>query len=195
MERSMDRVVRGWLQAEGVVQARDADGVAASVLRVSGYATVFDSDSEDFGGGWREQIAPGAFRDVLGEKPDVRFLANHEGLALARTENNTLRLWEDDRGLRFEADLNPHAQAARDLHALIERGDVTQMSFGFRIGEQATDEDARMWTVTRVSHLYEVSAVAFPAYSEASVEAGSVDERSVSLDAADAGFDGWRYRV
>jgi HK97 family phage prohead protease len=82
-----------------------------------------------------ERIAPGAFRKTLTETPDVRLLINHEGLPLARTKNGTLRLKEDDAGLYMDADL-PDTQAARDLYTLVERGDVDQMSFAFRVIRQ-----------------------------------------------------------
>lgn len=73
---------------------------------LTGYAAVFNSFSEDLGG-WREQIAPGAFSNSLRNSPDILFLSEHDvkkGL-LGRTKSNTLRLAEDNIGLRFECDL------------------------------------------------------------------------------------------
>lgn len=81
------------------VEARaDDDG-----MRLSGYAAVFNDSSVPLP--FKESIAPGAFRKTLSETPDVRLLINHEGLPLARTKNGTLKLEEDERGLRFNADL------------------------------------------------------------------------------------------
>jgi HK97 family phage prohead protease len=162
-------VTRGWVEAEGLVDRRDADG-GGKALRLSGYAAVFDADSEAMYG-WIEQIDARAFDEVLDARPDVRFLADHGGLALARTENGTLRLSTDERGLRFEADLNPEVQAARDLHALVSRGDVTQMSFGFTIAAEDLDSDEKRSRITRVGELFEISAVTFPAYPDTSATA------------------------
>jgi HK97 family phage prohead protease len=180
MSEQRDAEVTGWLEAVPRDEARDAAG--ERVLRLAGYAVVFDSPSERMGS-FVETIDRRAFDEVLRDEPDVRFLVQHDGLALARTSNGTLRLVADDQGLRFEADLNPEVQAARDLHSLVERGDVTQMSFGFRIGGEKVDQDAEPIRVhvTRVSRLYEISAVTFPAY-----EATSVDARDVhSVDEVD----------
>jgi len=171
------------------VRATDVEE-SSDGLRIKGYAAVFNSDSERMFGCIVEQIAPGSFKDVLAENPDVRFQAQHDHNALARTTNGTLRLWEDETGLAFEADLNPDVQAARDLYALIQRGDITQMSFGFEIGAQVEEfsddpaDDIRV-TITRVKKLYEISAVTFPAYPAASVAA-----RDASNDAECASGEG-----
>lgn len=154
---------------------RDADGT----LRVSGYFARFDSPSEPLYGRYIETIDRGAFDEVLAANPDVRFLANHGGLALARTSNGTMRLAADERGVRFEAELNPGMQVARDLYAAIERGDVSQMSFGFDAEwtdaehTAACGDNCRMIheRITRVTALYEASGVTFPAYEETDVEA------------------------
>ena len=165
----------GWLEAVPREEARDAAG--ERVLRLAGYAVVFDSPSERMGS-FVETIDRRAFDDVLASEADVRFLIQHDGLALARTSNGTLRMSVDDTGLRFEADLNPAVSASADLHALVERGDVTQMSFGFRIGDERVDKssDPIRVHVTRVSRLYELSAVTFPAYEATSVDARDADE-------------------
>ena len=60
--------------------------------------------SEDLGGGRRERIAPGAFAGVVGG--DVRALLNHDpNEVLGRTKSGTSRLFDEQRGLRFELDL------------------------------------------------------------------------------------------
>src|ERR1700743_406805 len=97
---------------------------------LSGYAAVFNSPSEDLGG-FRENIRKGAFTRCLSEQPDIRCLSNHDtSLILGRTRSGTLTVREDDRGLYFECNL-PDTTTARDLSALVKRGDITGMSFGF----------------------------------------------------------------
>ena len=184
MIEQRDAAVTGWLEAVPRDEARDAAG--ERVLRLAGYAVVFDSPSERMGS-FVETIDRRAFDDVLADEPDVRLLVNHEGLALARTTNGTLRLSVDEHGLRFEADLNPNVRASDDLYALVERGDVTQMSFGFRVGNQKVDRsaDPTRVHVTRVKRLFELSPVTFPAYTEPSVEARDAEDAS-ELDDVDA---------
>jgi HK97 family phage prohead protease len=148
------------------VEARQADD---GTMRLSGYAAVFNDDSVPLP--FIERIAPGAFRKTLTETPDVRLLINHEGLPLARTKNGTLRLKEDETGLYMDADL-PDTQAARDLYTLVERGDVDQMSFAFRVIRQKWNEGRTERTLTELSLADgDVSVVTYPAYPTTTVEA------------------------
>lgn len=169
------RSVVGWVQAVDLAETRDASGDQRS-LRLAGYAALFDSPSERMGR-IVETIDPRAFDGVLSGNPDVRFQAEHSGLALARTTNSTLRINTDERGVYFEADLNPNVQAARDLYALVERGDITQMSFGFTIGDEQVDDrgDTVRAHITRIDRLFELSAVTFPAYAQTDVQVASSD--------------------
>lgn len=138
-------------------------------MRLSGYAAKFNSASVPLP--FIEKIAPGAFRKTLSETPDVRLLVNHEGLPLARTKNGTLRLEEDAIGLRFDAEL-PDTQEARDIYTLVQRGDVDQMSFAFRVIRQKWSQDRQERTLTEVSLADgDVSVVTYPAYQATSVEA------------------------
>ena len=138
-------------------------------MRLSGYAAVFHDSSVPLP--FKEKIAPGAFRKTLSETPDVRLLVNHEGLPLARTKNGTLRLEEDDRGLRFDADL-ADTQEGRDIYTLVERGDVDQMSFAFRVIRQKWNDDRSVRVLTEVSLSDgDVSVVTYPAYPTTSVQA------------------------
>ena len=148
------------------VEARQADD---GTMRLSGYAAVFNDSSVPLP--FKESIAPGAFRKTLSETPDVRLLVNHEGLPLARTKNGTLTLTEDERGLYFNAEL-ADTQEARDIHTLIARGDVDQMSFAFRVIRQKWSEDRSRRVLTEVSLSDgDVSVVTYPAYPTTSVEA------------------------
>ena len=147
------------------VEARaDGDG-----MRLSGYAAVFNDSSVPLP--FKESIAPGAFRKTLSETPDVRLLINHEGLPLARTKNGTLKLEEDERGLRFDADL-ADTQEGRDIYELVKRGDVDQMSFAFRVIRQKWNDDRSRRVLTEVSLADgDVSVVTYPAYPTTTVEA------------------------
>ena len=134
---------------------------------VVGYGAVFNSESNDLGG-FREFIAPGAFDGRL--EDDVRFLINHDGLPLARTTNGTLRLSVDERGLKYEAKLNPNVSTSRDLIELLKDGTINQSSFAFIVEDDSWEmrDGTNYRTINKVSRLYDVSSVTYPAYNEAS---------------------------
>ena len=161
----MKKIERRTYTVRDVVTRTEDDGK----MRLSGYAAVFNNASVPLP--FIEYIAPGAFRKTLSETPDVRLLINHEGLPLARTKNGTLVLTEDEVGLRFDAEL-PDTSEARDLYTLIERGDVDQMSFAFRVIRQKFNKDRSERTLTEVSLADgDVSVVTYPAYPTTTVEA------------------------
>ena len=135
-------------------------------MSFSGYAAVFNSDSEPLP--FIEQIAPGAFKRSLKSGREVRMFNNHNtDQVLATTRNNSLVLTEDDRGLRVDAKL-PDTTLGRDLSTLIADGTVHSMSFGFSVPQGgdswSADGSSR---VLREIVLHEVSVVqGFPAYPD-----------------------------
>lgn len=147
---------------------------------VEGYAAVFNSLSEKMFG-FREKIDPGAFSSA--DMSDTRALFNHDpNLLLARTSSGTLSLSIDDKGLKYRFDL-PNTTAGRDLGELLTRGDITQSSFGFIIGEdewqEKRNDDGEVESVTRiikkVSRLMDVSPVTYPAYPDSTVALRSME--------------------
>lgn len=146
---------------------------------LSGYAAVFNSLSQDLGG-FRERIAQGAFRRAIETKQDVVLVPDHNYQAagvLGRSTNGTLRLSENPTGLRVSARL-PETTVARDLAAVVKRGDVAGMSFAFRVngpdGENWSKEGDLIVREVRDVDLMDVSVVVFPAYQASSVK---VDKR------------------
>jgi len=142
---------------------------------IRGHAAVFNSETDL---GWfRERIAPGAFSESIG-KDDVRALFNHdENFILGRNKAGTLTMREDEQGLYVEID-PPDTQVGRDLVTSIERGDISQMSFGFQTIKDSweTEENAAkdLRTLEKVK-LWDVSPVTFPAYQETDVAVRSHD--------------------
>ena len=145
------------------IELRENPNGALPTIR--GYAVVWNARSVllwDF----YEQFAPRAFGDPITN--EVAALWSHDAASvLGRTRNGTLQLSNDDTGLFFSL-TPPDTQAGRDAVALIRRGDVDQMSFGFDLLPQGDE-----WTITdrneplrivRAARLVEVSPVAFPAY-------------------------------
>jgi len=156
---------------------------------VRGYAAVFNSESNDLGG-FIETIAPGAFSSVL--QDDVRALIDHKSeLILGRTVSGTLRIGQDEKGLYYEYD-SPNTTYANDLLESMKRGDVTQSSFGFRVardGSQWEEKEGQTYrTITKVSRLYDVSPVTYPAYNDTSVamrSLGKLKEDNTAILEAD----------
>ena len=144
-----------------------------------GYAAMFNVPSEPLP--FVERIAPGAFGKSLRQRSkDVRLYINHNSdMVLASKRSGTLRLTEDDRGLRVEADL-PDTTAARDLKALMDSGVVSTMSFGFTVprGGDKWSGDGMERTLTGIN-LHEVSVVTgFPAYPQTTAAVRSLEKLS-----------------
>lgn len=162
-------------------EVRELDGGG---MTFTGYAAVFNAPSEPLP--FTERIAPGAFRRSLQSRNDVKLLWNHDsGTVLGSTRAGTLRLEEDNIGLRVSADL-PDTQAGRDAAYLIKRGDVDAMSFGFSVpkgGDEWVSENERVLNSVR---LFETSIVAFPAYTQT---AGSTAVRGLDKIARRANVD------
>jgi hypothetical protein len=170
------------------VQFRVDDGT-----KVAGYAAVFNVET-DIGGMFREKIAPGAFAKAI--KGDVRSLFDHNtALILGRTKSGTLRLSEDERGLRYEVDL-PDTQAGRDLRESMGRGDIDGSSFAFRVLKQSWDEsrDTPLRTIEEVE-LYEVGPVTFPQYPEAEVGLRSLNDAKDEREQAQRNATAARARI
>ena len=153
-----------------VVEQRAYDGELKAAVEgrtVEGYASVFNSMSEDLGG-FREIILPGAFSEVLDN--DVRALYNHDSnYLLARTTSGTLELKEDDKGLYYRFEM-PNTSYGNDMLELFRRGDLTQSSFGFTVEKDnwRMEDGQQVRYIERVGSLFDVSPVVFPAYSQAS---------------------------
>ena len=113
------------------------NGTGGEVLTFSGYACVTNRSYEmtDLAGPYPELVRSGAFADTLGKNPDVPLLLNHDGLTLARTKSGTLTLSEDSTGLLTEARLDPKNSIVQNIRSAMERRDLDEMSFAFRVND------------------------------------------------------------
>jgi uncharacterized protein len=142
---------------------------------ITGYAAVFNSLSEDLGG-FREKIDQGAFSKTI-NADDIRALWNHDSNhVLGRNKSGTLALSEDQRGLQIDI-VPPDTQFARDLMVSIDRGDIDQMSFGFKTINQRWEGEYpnEIRTLMEVQ-LFDVSPVTFPAYPDTEVGLRSLEQ-------------------
>lgn len=159
------------VRALGRIEKR-AEGDAPMLV---GYAALFNTPT-DIADYFTETIAPGAFAKAIG-RDDVRALFNHdEDHVLGRTKAGTLRLSEDATGLRVEID-PPDTQFARDLMVSMQRGDISQMSFGFRTIKAEWNYDHQPLPLRTLAELelLDVSVVTYPAYDDTTVAVRSIE--------------------
>jgi len=153
---------------------------------IVGHAAVFDQWTTLYEGRywtWREVIRPGAFTNALNESQDVLACVNHDrGQILGRSTSHTLSLSQDATGL-LATITPPDTQLARDLVTLIQRGDLSGMSFAFSVragGEKVTitraDEHELEERELLDLDLFDVSVVTDPAYPQTDVAVRSKAE-------------------
>lgn len=153
------------------------EGNEAKVVR--GYATTFNEPYLLYDWGdykVYEQIDAKAFDDC--DMSDVIMQYDHAGRVFARNTNKTLTLNIDDRGLAIEADLGGTTLGGQ-VYEEIQGGYTNKMSFGFRVAEDertyTEDYDNNvttvMRTITKISKLYDVSAVSLPANDATEISA------------------------
>jgi len=163
----------------GDIEFRAEDGV----IRAGGYAARFNVHSQNLGG-FVEQVAPGTFAKTI-QEADIRGLFNHDAnMVLGRNKSGTLRMEEDGTGLAYEIDL-PDTTVGRDVANLLERGDVSGSSFGFRTIEDEWGETESGFPLRNLKSvaLVDVSPVTYPAYVDTDSAIRSLAEsRSLDLE-------------
>ena len=141
--------------------------------RAQGYATTFDVPYELYeynGVKYYETIDSRALDEA--DMSDVIMQYDHKGRVLARTSNKTLTLMRDKHGLKVEADLSL-TNAARELHEDIKTGLINRMSWAFKVREASYDNVTHTRTITKISKVYDVSAVSIPANGDTEISARS----------------------
>lgn len=150
------------------IEFREAEPGSSSIGTLVGYAAVFDKYSCDLGY-FREKIARGAFAKAIAAC-DVRALVNHDpNMLIGRKSAGTLRMVEDEIGLKVEIDV-PDTTVGRDLVVHLRRRDMQGQSFSFTTSIDQWDwsGETALRTLIEVDQLFDVGPVAFPAYEETS---------------------------
>jgi len=170
-----------------MISRRDIGSIEQSIegRTLRGVAAVYNQQSREiteWGRTFREQIAPGAFAESLGE--DIKLLYNHDPrMPLARTRAKTLALMDKTDGLHYVASL-PETTLGNDVRALIERGDLSgEMSFGFYVEKDEWNKAKTERTVHQAK-LVEVSIVVDAAYPQTNSSLRHVD--AAAIEAAQA---------
>jgi len=161
---------------------------------ITGTPIVFGQETDL--GWYREKIDKDALTET--DLKDVRFLIGHNdrGIPLARSRNNnensTMQMTVTDRGMEIRVDLDTENNAeARALYSAVKRGDMSGMSFAFTVDKDSwedIDTDTPKRTIMSIRKVFEVSAVAFPAYEGTDIQAASegstLDSVRASLESA-----------
>jgi HK97 family phage prohead protease len=149
------------------LRSEEGDG-----MTFTGYASVFNSSSEDLGG-FREFVAPGAFKRSLQARNEIKLLWNHDtSEPLASVRGGSLQLVEDNYGLKVTAKL-PNTTRGRDVAELLRSKVIDSMSFGFNVIKDSWSNNGAVRTLESV-RLSEVSVVTYPAYTATSASVRSV---------------------
>lgn len=145
-------------------------------VKVIGHAAVFDQEA-NIGGMFREVIRPGAFINAI-RQSDVPFLIEHDDLPLARNTSGTLKLSEDETGLRIETELDLSDPDVQRIVPKMRRGDLSKMSFAFRAVRQewVDDESEIPLRVLHEAELFDVSIVTSPAYDGTDIALRSLEK-------------------
>ncbi len=144
---------------------------------VSGYAIVFNSDSNDLGG-FIERIDPNSLDGVV-EKSDVLCLLNHNEdrgvLARSNKGEGSLTLEIDEIGLKYTFEA-PNTALGDELLEGLRRGDISTSSFAFTVGKDSwskMENGTYLRTINSINELFDVSPVYRAAYDATSVKADS----------------------
>ena len=157
---------------------------------ITGQPIVFNPETDL--GMCRETIDTGALDAT--DLRDVRFLVGHDFsmVPLARSRNNnensTMQLMVNEAGMGIRVNLDTEGNPrAAELYSAIRRGDISGMSFAFTVDKDSWDG---LETVSPLRHIrsidrvFEVSAVAFPAYEGTSIQAASEGDALESVKAS-----------
>jgi HK97 family phage prohead protease len=182
------------------IEQRDGEGGGRTV---TGYAAKFDKWSEPICGWFTEQIRAGAFDGCDTSDTIMCFNHNVDGI-LARTASGTLTLTVDEVGLRFSFEA-PNTSLGNDMVELLRRGDIDKCSFSFVVGADewvyADEKNGLKYdrrTILKISKLYDVALVVYPAYPDTEASVRHLEERKAEYlrsrepegDGADTGGAG-----
>ena len=149
------------VSVEGLEVRDGAPGTDSIVLTGSPIVYNTPYNVRDYMGEFSETMKPGVMTDII-DTCDCRFLLNHTGMPMARTQSGTLTLADTPSALTYVANLSARQQLANDLAEAVTRGDISQMSCGFIVArDEWLDNETR--DVYAFEALLDISAVTYPA--------------------------------
>jgi len=163
------------------VHVRSNDGTESNEMIVEGQPIVFNKETILFqyeGVDYKEIIDAAALNNTDISQCFLKF--NHDdNHVVARTKNKSLELEIKPEGVNFKAKL-VNTQSGRDLYELVRTGIIDKMSFAFTIEEESYNKETHTWTVRKIGKLYDVAAVAHPAYDQTEIYARRLGEVEAS---------------
>jgi len=161
------------------------------VAYIEGFPIVFNQETDM--GDWREVIDP----TVAGDEKllrNVALMIGHDfgSIPLAHSRRNngsgTMQLTAAEEGvfMRAALDVKNNPKAA-EAYSAVKRGDLSGMSFAFTVNQENwedLDTEKPLRRITGFGRIFEVSLVAFPAYSGTSVQAASEGDALESVRAS-----------
>ena len=137
---------------------------------VSGYGSVFNSQSEDLG--FIETIDPNAITEETIKRSDVFATLNHDMdkiLARCKYGSGSLELKCDDKGLYYRFDA-PNTDLGDELLEYLNRGEIDSSSFAFTVkrDEWTNGDDGKHYRrILEIDQVFDISPVFCAAYPEA----------------------------
>lgn len=121
---------------------------------------------------------------------DTALYYNHDltSKPLARVRNGKLIFTHTDQGIAMRAEINTERSDAKDLYLAIKDGDISKMSFMFRVEDDEwniTEQGIPKRTIKKIGYVHEVSAVADPAYETTTITARSGERVETLTDAVE----------
>lgn len=156
-----------------ISELRADNPAGSSELVLTGQPIIFDKPATINGvfGTYAEIIKRGALDGA--DLSDVRLLYAHDTskVPLARTPK-TMQFSVTPAGVDMRAVL-PNTGDGQSVYTAVQRGDLSGMSFAFKVppGGDTFDAATNTRTINKIEKVYEFSIVPFPAYPETSVEA------------------------
>ena len=179
-----DLIMRGY---DWSYETREEDGQGV----VEGHPVVYDQMTNL--GFFDEIIERGALDKT--DLRDVRLCLNHDtSVVYARSRSNTpdstMRIWIEEDGLHFRANLDLENPLAKAYYSMIDRRDIDKMSFMFSVdADEWSDLETEHPTrrITSIGSIVEISAVTFPAYDSTEIQArdkGALESARAAVETA-----------
>lgn len=122
----------------------------------------------EFRPGQFEALAPGA--EIIKHRDDVLCCFNHDmGQVLGRESNDTLKLFQDGRGVHYKVELNPKDPQHQSVAAKLDRGDAKGSSAILRPMKSVWKDGVLLFTKILLQEIGPVTSPAMTAtinYSE-----------------------------
>lgn len=174
------------------VREQEQENQDTTYKEIAGIPIIYDTPTvitEPDGFTYEEVICKGAVQPEAITR-DTALYYNHDLSAkpLARVRTGHLTLTPTDKGVEMTARINTERSDAKDLYLAIKDGDISKMSFMFRVEDDEwdiTEQGMPKRTIKKIGYIHEVSAVADPAYETTTITARSGETVETISDAVE----------